>query len=133
MAVAPAYQVGLTLYQIDEETMATRREAWEIMAPHLDAIIERHYALVLRGAPFLADKILNRTGRPDDSPYKQLIIKYTERLFCNPFDDSWVQDCKDHAEAEVKLGHDLRSRAGVAQSLLMEFPRLVAGRPFLSR
>src|SRR5262249_58846566 len=89
-------------------------------------------ALVLRGAPFLSDKILNRSG-PDDSPYKRLILTYTERLFCNPFDDNWVQDCKDHAAAEMKLGHDMRSRAGVAVSLLVEFSQLVAARRFQSK
>ncbi len=129
MPVPPVYQVGLTLYQIDAETLALRQEAWEILGPHLDAIIERHYELVRRGAPYLADKILNR----GDSPYKQLILKYTERLFCNPFDEQWVQDCKDHVEAEAKLGHDMRSRSGVAQSLLSEFIKLVAARRFQSK
>jgi methyl-accepting chemotaxis protein len=129
MPVPPVYQVGLTLYQIDAETLALRREAWEILGPQLDAIIERHYELVRRGAPYLADKILNR----GDSPYKQLILKYTERLFCNPFDEQWVKDCKDHVEAEVKLGHDMRSRSGVAQSVLTEFTQLVATRRFQSK
>jgi methyl-accepting chemotaxis protein len=133
MPIPPAYQVGLTLYQIDAETLALRREVWDILGPHLDAIIERHYALVLRGAPFLADKIRNRSGSPDDSPYKQLILKYTERLFCDPFDENWVQDCKDHVEAEIKLGHDMRSRSGVAQSLLTEFAQLVAARRLQSK
>jgi methyl-accepting chemotaxis protein len=129
MPVHPAYQVGLTLYQIDAETMALRQEAWKILGPELSAAIERHYELVRRGAPYLADKILNR----GDSPYKQLILKYTERLFCNPFDEQWVQDCKDHVEAEIKLGHDMRSRSGVAQSLLTEFIRMVAARRFQSK
>jgi methyl-accepting chemotaxis protein len=129
MPVPPAYQVGLTLYQIDAETLALRQEAWDILGPELDAIIERHYELVRRGAPYLADKILNR----GDSPYKQLILKYTERLFCKPFDEAWVQDCTEHAEAEVRLGHDMRSRSGVAQSLLSEFTQLVAARRFQSK
>jgi methyl-accepting chemotaxis protein len=129
MPVPPVYQVGLTLYQIDAETLALRGEAWEILRPHLDAIVERHYELVRRGAPYLADKILNR----GNSPYKQVILKYTERLFCNPFDDGWIQDCKDHTEAEVKLGHDMRSRSGVNQFLLTEFTRLVAARRFQSK
>ena len=129
MPVPPVYQVGLSLYQIDAETLALRREAWEILGPELDAIIERHYELVRRGAPYLAEKLLNR----GDSPYKQVILKYTERLFCNPFDEQWVQDSKDHVAAEAKLGHDMRSRSGVAQSLLTEFIRLVAARRFQSK
>jgi methyl-accepting chemotaxis protein len=129
MPVPPVYQVGLTLYLIDAETLALRQEAWEILGPHLDAIIERHYELVRRGAPYLADKILNR----GDRPYKQLILKYTERLFCNPFDEQWVQDSKEHVEAEAKLGHDMRSRSGVAQSLLSGFIKLVAARRFQSK
>jgi hypothetical protein len=43
MPVPPVYQVGLTLYQIDVETLALRQEALEILRPELDAIIERHY------------------------------------------------------------------------------------------
>ncbi len=129
MPVPAVYQVGLTLYQIDAETLALRQEAWEILGPQLDAIIERHYQLVRRGAPYLADKILNR----GDSPYKQLILKYTQRIFCNPFDEQWVQDCKDHVEAESKLGHDMRSRSGVAQSLFSEFIKLVAAQRFQSK
>src|SRR5258708_26282357 len=113
---------------MEVETMGLGREGWEILGPQLDAIIERHYQLVRSGAPYLADKILNR----GDSPYKQLILKYTERLFCNPFDEAWVQDCSDHAEAEVRLGHDMRSRSGVAQSLLSEFTQLAAARRFQS-
>ena len=129
MPVPPVYQVGLILYRIDAATLALRREAWAILGPHLDAIVERHYELVRRGAPYLAQKLLER----GDSPYKQVILKYTERLFCNPFDEQWVQDCKDHVEAEVKLGHDMRSRSGVAQSLFSEFIQLLAARRFQSR
>src|SRR5258708_20763653 len=114
---------------MEVETMGLGREGWEILGPHLDAIIERHYELVRRGAPYLADKILNR----GDSPYKQLILKYTERLFCNPFDEQWVQDCKDHVDAEPKLGHAMRSHSVVAQSLFSDFVKLVAAQRFQSK
>ena len=129
MPIPPVYQVGLALYQIDAETLALRREAWEILAPELDAIVERHYELVRKGAPFLAQKLFDR----GDSPFKQVILKYAERIFCNPFDERWVQDCKDHVEAEAKLGHDMRSRVGIAQSLLTDFIRLVAARRLQSK
>src|SRR5258708_11351759 len=114
---------------MEVETMGLGREGWEILGPQLDAIIERHYQLVRSGAPYLADKILNR----GDSPYKKLMLNYTERLFCNPFDEQWVQDCKDHVDAEAKLGHDMRSRSGVAQSLFSEFVKLVAAQRFQSK
>ncbi len=130
MPIPPVYQVGLTLYQIDAETLALRPEIWEILGPPIDAIMERHYELVIRGAPFLADRVRNRDN---GSPYKDLTLKYYQRLFQNPFDEQWVQDCKDHVEGEIKLGHDMRSRAGVAQSVLTEFTRLVAARRFQSK
>lgn len=128
MAIPPAYQVGLGLYGIDAETLALRPEVWKILGPHLDAIMEKHFALVTEHAPYYVDMLRRRGGG-----YKELSLKYTERLFCNPFDEQWVQDCKARVEGEIGLGHDMRSRGGVAVTILSEFNRLLQSRRFLGR
>lgn len=128
MAIPPAYQVGLGLYGIDAETVALRPQVWKILGPNLDAILERHFAIVTEHAPYYVDMLRRRGGG-----YKALALKYTERLFCNPFDDAWVQDCKERVEAEIELGHDMRSRGGVAVTVLSEFNRLLRGRPLMRR
>jgi methyl-accepting chemotaxis protein len=128
MSIPPAYQVGLGLYGIDDATLALRGDVWKILGPSLDAIMETHFALVETHAPFYVDMLRKRGGG-----YKALALKYTERLFCDPFDDQWVQDCKDRVDAEIELGHDMRSRGGVAMTILSEFSRLLRSHRFLAR
>jgi methyl-accepting chemotaxis protein len=128
MSIPPAYQVGLGLYGIDAETFALRDVVWKILGPNLDAIMETHFALVETHAPFYVDMLRKRGGG-----YKALALKYTERLFCNPFDEQWVQDGKDRVDAEIGLGHDMRSRGGVAITILSEFNRLLGAKRFLPR
>ena len=123
MTIPAAYQVGLGLYAIDAETLASRAEVWENLGPHLDAIMETHFDWVRAHAPFYAEMLKTR-----GSEYKALALKYTERLFCNPYDGQWVQDCKERVKAELELGHDLRSRSGVELTILCELNRLLRGR-----
>ncbi len=118
-----AYQVGLGLYGIDAETLALRAEVWNILGPHLDAIMDKHFAGVSEHAPFYAD-MLRKQGRE----YKALTLKHTERLFCKPFDEAWVQACKDIVKAEIELGHDMRSRSGRAITILCELNALLRNR-----
>ena len=128
MSIPPAYQVGLGLYGIDAETVALRGAVWKILGPNLDSIMETHFALVETHAPFYVDMLRKRGGG-----YKALALKYTQRLFCNPFDEQWIQDCKDRVDAEIELGHDMRSRGGVAMTILSEFSRLLRSQRFLAR
>jgi methyl-accepting chemotaxis protein len=128
MAIPPAYQVGLGLYGIDAEILALRPEVWRILGPNLDAIMDRHFAVVTEHAPYYVEMLRKRGGG-----YKALALKYTERLFCRPFDEAWVQDCKDRVEAEIELGHDMRSRGGVAVTILSEFNRLLQAQRLMRR
>jgi methyl-accepting chemotaxis protein len=120
MSLPPAYQVGLGLFRIDAETVAARAEVWKILGPALGPILDEHFARVAEHARFYAD-MLDKRG--DD--YKNLALKYNERLFCNPFDEDWVRDSKDRVKAERGFGHDLRSRSGAAISILTELNRLL--------
>lgn len=101
--------------------LALRGRVWKILGPHLDAIMEGHIGGVIKHAPFCADML-----REEGSDYKALILKYTERLFCNPFDEQWVQDTKDRVNEEIVLGHDMRSRPGIMMTILRDFNQRVA-------
>jgi methyl-accepting chemotaxis protein len=128
MSLPPAYRVGLGLYEIDAETLGLRREIWEILGPHLAAIIDRHIGVVASHT-----KLYAGARSADRVPYRALIFKYTERLFQNPFDDQWVQDTRDRVKAEIALGYDMRCRTGVACTVMKDFNALLAGRRFCSR
>jgi methyl-accepting chemotaxis protein len=128
MSLPPAYRVGLGLYEIDAETLGLRREIWEILRPELAAIVDRHVGLVTNYTKFYADALT-----ADRRPYADLIRKYTERLFQNPFDEQWVQDSKDRVKEEIAQGHDMRSRSGIACTIIADFDALLAKRHFLSK
>src|SRR4029077_11692928 len=49
---------------------------------------------------------------------RELIVRYTERLLTSNFDDQWVSDTKGRAEAEAKLGFDMRTRGVMSQFIL---------------
>jgi methyl-accepting chemotaxis protein len=121
MSLPPAYQVGLGLFRIDAATVAARADVWKILGPSLDSILDEHFARVAEHARFYAD-MLDKQG----VAYKNLALKYNERLFCNPFDEEWVRDTKDRVQAEREFGHDLRSRSGAAISILTGFNALLA-------
>jgi methyl-accepting chemotaxis protein len=128
MSLPPAYRVGLGLYEIDAETLGLRREIWKILGPELGAIVNRHVELVTAYTNFYTDALT-----ADRKPYAGLIRKYTERLFQNPLDDQWVQDAKDRVKEEIALGHDMRSRNGIACTIIKDFGALLAKRHFLSK
>lgn len=128
MSLPPAYRVGLGLYEIDPETLGLRRQIWEILEPHLAAIVDRHIGLVTTHTKFYADALT-----ADRMPYRNLILEYTGRLFQNPFDDQWVQDAKDRVKAEIALGYDMRCRSGIACTIIKDFTVLLAERRFGSK
>jgi methyl-accepting chemotaxis protein len=123
MPLPSAYQVGLGLFRIDAETVAARADVWKILGPALGPILDEHFARVAEHARFYAE-MLDRQG----DAYKNLALKYNERLFLNPFDEEWVRDSKDRVKAEREFGHDLRSRSGAAISILSSFNALLRER-----
>lgn len=128
MTIPASYQVGLGLFRIDEETLAMRRDVWVLLSPHISQFIDDHYKELAEHSPFYIEMIEKRGGA-----YKALIIKYTERLFCNPMDETWVQDTMDRAKEEVALGHDIRSRPGISSYLQRRFINLLKTQRFMLR
>jgi methyl-accepting chemotaxis protein len=128
MPVPSAYQVGLDLYQIDEQTLVARQDVWRLLGMHMPAIVDRHFKLILRYAPFFTE-MANRHG----DRYRQNILEYTERMFLRPFDEEWVKDTVERVKAEREMGHDVRSRPGLNSNILQEFFALLAQQPLMSR
>lgn len=128
MTVPTAFQIGLRLFQIDDETVANRRAVWDILGPRLPSIIDRHFALLLTHAPFFTDLVKSR-----GEAYKASTIRYTERLFCAPLDGDWVRSTQERAAEEKETGHDIRSRPGMNAYILQEFAALLASRRMMPR
>ena len=128
MTLPSAFRIGLQLFQIDEETLAARREVWKLLGPQMPAIIERHYELLFKHAPFFIELI-----KKNGEGYKERTIKYTERLFCQPLDAQWVKDTQDRAVVEKEFGHDIRSRPGMNAYLLQEFGALLSKQRMMPR
>jgi methyl-accepting chemotaxis protein len=128
MNVPSAFRIGLNLFQIDEATLATRREVWDLLGPQMPAIIDRHYELLFKHAPFFIELI-----KKNGEGYRERTIQYTERLFCEPLDEQWVQDTQERAKAEKELGHDIRSRPGMNAYLLQEFASILMKKRMMPR
>jgi methyl-accepting chemotaxis protein len=128
MTLPTAYQIGLRLFQIDDETLAARREVWNILGPALPAIIDRHFELLFKHAPFYIELVKTR-----GETYKEITIRFAERLFCNPLDQQWVEDSQERSKIEKELGHDIRSRPGMNANLLQEFATLLAKQRMMPR
>ncbi|MCW5681723.1 MAG: hypothetical protein KF794_10135 [Xanthobacteraceae bacterium] len=128
MTIPAAYQVGLGLFRIDEATLNARHQVWMILGPEIDGLIDDHYKELAEHTPFYIEMIQQR-----GAAYKALIVKYTERLFCDPLGENWVADAQERAKLEVELGHDARSRPGISSFLQRSFIRLVSKQRMMSR
>jgi methyl-accepting chemotaxis protein len=123
MAIEPGFQVRLGIYGIDQDVVALRCELWDLLAPHLDTIVDAHHENVLRHAPFYADKV-----KDQGAARKQAIIMYTEKLLKNPFDEQWVKDAYDRVQHELEQGFDMRSRAAISISILTRLNKYILER-----
>jgi len=128
MAIRPSYQLGLDMFEIDDEVMALRSEVWRFLAPLIDGILDRHFAKVIKYTPFY-EALITEKGEL----WRGIIVSGTSRLFLNPFDEAFVADTRARVKAEIELGCDMRTRGSLAQSILTGFSRALVGRRGLSR
>jgi methyl-accepting chemotaxis protein len=128
MAVPSAYKAGLNSYEIDAETIALRRSVWRVLDPHLSGIVDRHIDLIARSLPRYETSL-----RENSKPFRELVLHYTERLFLQPFDEQWIMDAKKRVQAEIELGHDMRTRGGIACSILVDFQKILMQKRFYSK
>jgi hypothetical protein len=102
MAIRPSYQLGLDMFEIDDEVMALRSEVWRFLAPLIDGILDRHFAKVVKYTPFYEALIKER-----GELWRGIIVGGTSRLFLSPFDEAFVADARARVKAEIELGCDM--------------------------
>jgi hypothetical protein len=52
MAIEPGFKVRLGIYMIDPEVEASRREIWDLLAPHIEAVTNAYYDHAIIHAPY---------------------------------------------------------------------------------
>lgn len=128
MAIPPAYQLALDMYEIDAEVMERRAETWRLLEPLLGTLIDRHFAKVIEYTPYYQELISKNRER-----LRGVIVEYTTRLFTAPLDEQFAADAQERVAAEIESGCDMRTRGAVAQSIITNFHRELLSRRGLSR
>jgi methyl-accepting chemotaxis protein len=128
MPIRSSYQLALDMFEIDDEVISLRSEVWRLLEPLMGAILDRHFAKVLKYTPFY-DELIRKKG----DLWRETIVTYTSRLFLKPFDEQFINDVRERVEAEIRLGCDMRTRGSVTQSILTDFDRALINRYGLSR
>jgi len=123
VALEAGFQVRLGIYRIDAETEALRPDIWQLLEPHLDAIIEAHHENVLRCAPFYREIV-----EKNRASLTERIRRGTRDLLLEPYDETWVRSCYERARFESEMGFDMRSRGAISSSILTQLNRSIAGR-----
>jgi methyl-accepting chemotaxis protein len=123
MTVEPGFKVRLGIYRVDPEVHDLRREIWDVLGPHIEAVLNAYYDNAIIHAPLYKERI-ERT-RPE---LLRGAIKATKRLLLEPFDEAWVEYAYKRAEAELAGGQDLRTRGAMAIFILTELNKLIIAR-----
>jgi methyl-accepting chemotaxis protein len=112
MALPIEFQLAFGIYRVEFEVNALRRKIWALIEPSLGAALDEHFREAIANAPSFREALTKNAA-----PYKDSIIKGTERLFTRSFDDSWSEDATKRVEIEIALGFDMRSRPAVANTI----------------
>lgn len=123
MPIEPGFKVRLGTYRITPEVEALRREIWDLLAPHIEAVLHACYDNALIHATYYKDLI--------EKSRLELVardVAATKKLLLEPFDEAWVESAYTRAEAEAASGMDMRTRGSIAIFILTELNRLIAAR-----
>jgi methyl-accepting chemotaxis protein len=123
MTIEPGFKVRLGIYRIDLEVDTLRREIWDLLAPHIEAVLDAYYDHALIHAPFYKEVI-----ERDRPKLLRGAIEATKTLLLEPFDEAWVENAYARAKAEIKGGQDMRSRGAMAIFILTELNKLIVAR-----
>lgn len=128
MVLSSAYQIALTMYDLDRDTDASRREVWAFLEPRMGAIADAYVERVRRHIPYYRD-ILGTRGKE----YSHLIATHTRHLFTEPFDDAWASRNRERVEMEIDLGFDMRSRGAITHHILDHLKDILIGSRMLGK
>ncbi|WP_135079998.1 globin-coupled sensor protein [Terasakiella sp. SH-1] len=93
-------QERLAFLGIDQHACTAMREAWHLLEPHLDSVLEEFYAHVV-AFPFLAEKV----GGAERVPVlKKTQFAHWEALFRGEFDTAYEERARMVAAAHYRIG-----------------------------
>ena len=86
MALPIEFQLAFGIYRVGLEVNALRLKVWALIESSLGPALDEHFREAIANAPSFREALTKNVA-----PYKDSIIKGTERLFTRPFDDSWAE------------------------------------------
>ena len=122
MPLPAEFQLAFSIYGVELEVNALRRKIWTLLEPRLGAALDEHFREAIAVAPSFRTALTTNVA-----PYKDSIIKGTERLFTRSFDEDWVDDATKRVETEIALGFDMRARPAVANTIGCTLQRILSG------
>src|ERR1700683_1698574 len=120
MAIEPGFKVRLGIYRIGSEVDTVRREIWDLLAPHIEDILNAYYDNALVHVPIYRERI-----ERDRPKLVRGAIEATKKLLLEPWDEAWVEFAYTRAKAEIESGLDLRARGAMAIFVLIELDKLI--------
>jgi methyl-accepting chemotaxis protein len=121
MTLPPEFQLAFHIYGVEPEVNADRRKIWALIEPSLGAALDEHFREAIAVAPSFREALTTNVA-----PYKDSIIKGTERMFTRSFDAGWVEDATKRVETEIALGFDMRARPAVANTIGCHLNRILS-------
>jgi methyl-accepting chemotaxis protein len=128
MALPTEVQLGFGIFGVRLEVNDERRKIWALIAPHLGSALDEHFRQTVASAPSFREALTTNVA-----PYKDSIIKGTERLFTRSFDDDWTENALNRVKTEIALGFDMRARPAVTNTIQCLLVRLLSRKWLLPR
>jgi methyl-accepting chemotaxis protein len=127
MPLPAAYQLALETFDLAADTSAARREIWQLLSALMDRIVDEHERRTAQFAPYRGSVAAK------DRRNAELITTFTQRLFMQSFDESWVADTKKRAKVEKEMGFDMRARPVIAGLILSNLNNLLSEKRWWSK
>jgi methyl-accepting chemotaxis protein len=130
MPLPPDFAAALRIYGIpdDADGLPRRRKIWKLLAPRLDAFLERHLDDSTEHALVFKEALTERR-----QAYKDMLLRYYETLFTQPYDEHILVTVENRVKQEIKLGYDLRARTAVGQTILSALHAALRDDPWISK
>jgi hypothetical protein len=90
MTLPPEFQLAFHIYGVELEVNADRRKIWALIEPSLGAALDEHFREAIAVAPSFREALTTNVA-----PYKDSIIKGTERMFTRSFDARLGRGCNE--------------------------------------
>ena len=99
------YDARLRLFSLDERARLIMRQAWPVIAPHLDEAIDDILAAAAK-MPFISEVIAQH-----HEAIKGLESVHFEALLNGNLDSKYLESCRNTVQQEAAIGLDSRMRS----------------------